>query len=76
MLNKLAEEIHKNAVDKGFWEKPVEVGTSLMLIVSELGEALEADRKGDFADLDWRQSSYVLSELRQFPGICANLVCS
>lgn len=45
-LNELAKEIHANAVDKGFYDKPPETGTSLMLIVSELGEAMEADRKG------------------------------
>lgn len=30
---------------KGFWKVGIELGTKLMLIVSELGEALEADRK-------------------------------
>lgn len=45
-LNKLSKEIHDNAVAKGFYDKPKEVGTLLMLAVSELSEALEADRKG------------------------------
>ena len=44
-LNKLSKEIHDNAVAKGFYDKPKEVGTLLMLAVSELSEALEADRK-------------------------------
>lgn len=48
-LNLLAKTIHENAVDKGFYDKKKEVGTLLMLIVSELGEAMEADRKGRHA---------------------------
>ena len=46
MLNKLRDKVHQNAVDKGFWDKKPELGTSLMLVVSELAEALEADRDG------------------------------
>lgn len=48
-LNELMEKIHANAVDKGFWDEPVQTGVSLMLIVSELAEALESDRKEKFA---------------------------
>jgi len=43
-LTEYAKEIHQANVAKGFYEKPVEVGTHLMLITSELAEALEADR--------------------------------
>lgn len=49
-LNQLRDEIHANAKEKGFCDNPREVGTMLMLIVSELAEALEADRTGDFCD--------------------------
>lgn len=52
MLNELAKEIHDNAVNKGFYSKPLETGTLLMLCVSELSEALEADRKDNHADLE------------------------
>lgn len=38
---------HANAEAHGFWDEERELGTLLMLIVSELGEALEAHRKGD-----------------------------
>lgn len=58
MLNELAKEIHENAVNKGFYSNPIEIGTLLMLCVSELSEALEADRKGRYADLE----SYELFE--------------
>ena len=44
-FNQLAKEIHANNVAKGFYDKPKEKGTLLMLIVSELSEALESDRK-------------------------------
>lgn len=53
----LVEAAHDNAKDKGFYPKGVKknLGEILMLTVSELGEALEADRKGRHAktgDLD------------------------
>lgn len=44
-LNLFAQHIHIDAVKKGFYDHPREIGTLLMLIVSELSEALEADRK-------------------------------
>lgn len=50
-LNELAQKIHANAKAKGFYENPVECGTRLMLIVSELSEALEANRKCKKADI-------------------------
>lgn len=51
-LKKLAKEIHQNAKEKGFWDEKREIGTLLMLIVSELSEALEADRKNIHANLN------------------------
>lgn len=45
----LAEDIHRNANDKGFWKPDSNTAEKLMLIVSELSEAMEADRKGKFA---------------------------
>ena len=41
-------ECHGNAKAKGFWEKDRNVGEMLMLITSELGEAIEAHRHGKF----------------------------
>ena len=49
-LNQLRDEIHANAKEKGFYDNPKEIGTLLMLVVSELAEALEADRAGRFCD--------------------------
>lgn len=41
-------ECHGNAKVKGFWDKERNVGEMLMLITSELGEAIEAHRHGQF----------------------------
>ena len=54
-LNLLAREIHENAKAKGFWDTQRNPGELFMLIVSELGEALEAHRKGRFAN--WERFS-------------------
>ena len=43
-LNNLADKIHTDAVNNGFYDDKRQVGTLLMLVVSELSEALEADR--------------------------------
>lgn len=51
-LNEASKIIHKNAVDKGFYDNGVNIGERLMLITSELSEALEADRKNRFADTE------------------------
>lgn len=52
-LNELAKTIHDGNVARGFYDgEPKQIGTQLMLVVSELAEALEADRKGRFADKD------------------------
>ena len=48
-LTAAAEKIHQDNKQKGFWDKEREIGTLLMLVTSELAEALEADRKGKYA---------------------------
>lgn len=44
MMNELRDKIYQNAKDKGFWDKERNMGESLMLIVTELAEALEVHR--------------------------------
>jgi NTP pyrophosphatase (non-canonical NTP hydrolase) len=39
------DEIHRNAVSKGFWDKDPNLGEKLMLVVTELAEALEVHRR-------------------------------
>ena len=50
-INEICKIQHEAAKQKGFYDNPRELGTLLMLIVSELGEALEADRCGRWADV-------------------------
>ena len=51
-LSRYAKDCHERAVAKGFWDEPHSVGHYLMLVVSELSEAVEADRIGKWAKLD------------------------
>lgn len=48
--NKLRDEIHQTAVAHGFWENTPSDEHFLCLVISELMEAVEADRKGKHAD--------------------------
>jgi NTP pyrophosphatase (non-canonical NTP hydrolase) len=43
----LQRDAHQNSVDHGFWEASQDIPTKLMLIVTEVAEAMEAYRKGD-----------------------------
>lgn len=49
-LNELSRLCHAIAVEKGFWEKERNIGEALMLIVTELAEAMEAHRIQDEAN--------------------------
>lgn len=49
-LNDLAAKIYEANAAKGFWDNERNIGELLMLVVSELGEALEAHRKGRMND--------------------------
>lgn len=61
-ISETIQLVHKTAVEKGFWEdkENKNVGELLMLSVSELSEALEADRKGKHAiknDWNWSKNA-------------------
>lgn len=51
-INQLRDEIHEIAKSKGFWDKPREIGTLLTLCVSELAEAIEADRNESYCQME------------------------
>lgn len=51
-FTELIKTAHEHAKAGGWWDTERNTGELLMLIVSECGEALEAHRKGRFADLD------------------------
>lgn len=63
-LNELAKRIHADQVEKGFYKDERQIGTLLMLIVSELSEALEADRKGRHVDLSMKHPVMDLVDLK------------
>ena len=46
-INELIEKSHCLAKEKGFWDNYRPISECLMLIVTELAEACEADRRGD-----------------------------
>lgn len=48
-IKEISKEIYDNNVAKGFWDEERNVGEMLMLVVSELSEALEAHRKDRFS---------------------------
>ncbi len=50
--NKLTEKAHSNAVKHGFWEEKHNSEHCLMLIITEISEAVEAHRKGRLPDFD------------------------
>jgi NTP pyrophosphatase (non-canonical NTP hydrolase) len=49
-LNQLAKQIHQNNKQKGFWDNERSNSELLMLVICELAEAVEADRKGRYAN--------------------------
>ena len=51
-LNDLKNEIHEAAKVKGFWDNERSDETLLMLIITEVAEAVEADRKGHRANVE------------------------
>ena len=49
-LNELAQLCHKIAKEKGFWDEERNIGEALMLVVTELAEAMEGYRHQDDAN--------------------------
>ena len=45
-ITELVGRAHDNAVKHGFWDPPLDFGTAIALIHSELSEALEEERAG------------------------------
>ena len=48
-LNELSKTIHEDNCKKGFYDTEVTISQQIVLIHSELSEAIEADRKGGYA---------------------------
>jgi NTP pyrophosphatase (non-canonical NTP hydrolase) len=49
-LRQVIQMSHEGAKKKGFWNKQRNIGEALMLVTSELGEAIDAHQKGKFFD--------------------------
>lgn len=62
-ITNLANEIREGNASRGFEGSTRPVGTSLMLITSELAEALEADRKGKHLSKDDAFGPYAKSRI-------------
>ena len=62
-LRDFQKDVFHTAKDKGWWDTPVENGTRIALMHSELSEALEADRHGNPPDDKIPEFSGVEAEL-------------
>ena len=51
-IRELCKEAHENAVRHGFWTEEHDIRHYLMLVITELAEAVQAYRKNRFADRD------------------------
>jgi len=49
-LNEMSALCHSIAVSKGFWDEKRNIGEALMLVVTELAEAMESHRKQEDAN--------------------------
>lgn len=73
-LNVLAMEVHANAVRHGWWESNPSDEHCFTLVVCELAEAIEADRKGNYASktsfefsmADWEDEAERNSDPEQY----------
>lgn len=50
--NELSREAHENAIKHGWWEKQLSNEHCLMLVITEVSEAVEADREKRKADIE------------------------
>lgn len=64
-INDLAILIHENNVKQGFWNEKRNIGEALMLVVSELGEAIEAHRKNQFTDISHAEKANMSNHFEQ-----------
>ena len=61
--NKIADGVHSTAVEKGWWDKERNDSEAMMLMVTEIAEACEAERIGNPPDDKIPEFNGVESEL-------------
>lgn len=62
-INAFAKEITANAVQKGFWDDNTHPAIKLMLIVTEVAEACEADRMDDLCNFGEELADIIIRTL-------------
>lgn len=69
-IYEISEQINKNAHDKGFWDEGIDKPKKLLLAVSELCEAMEADRKDRYCKQEKSGGTYLEDKyfLKNFEG--------
>lgn len=76
MLNKLSEQIHKNAIEHSWWEDERSFGYIIVLCHSELSEALEEFRAGNKPTKTYYTCSLNANDFLEHcvnvPGACDN----
>ena len=69
-LNKLRDRAYQIAKEHGFHEKEESDETYLMLIITEIAEAVNADRKGHHADIetfeDWIACDHISAHSNRY----------
>lgn len=63
--NKLSQQAHENAVKKGFWQSECTEPHCLALVVSEICEAIEADRHERRANAEAYKANYNADDIRK-----------
>lgn len=66
MINQLCHEAHAAAVSKGFYERERNLPELLMLVVSELSEALEAERNGEMIALGRQPIAKTYAKIKEW----------
>lgn len=64
-LNELRDRAYKTACDHGFHDEELSNEHCFCLVISELMEAVEADRKGKRANVDWYNKKIANSRICQ-----------
>lgn len=70
----LAYEIHKNAVEHGWWDKERPIPELLCLIHSEVSEALEAYRNNNSEEMAEELADIIIRVLDMAEGLKINII--